>query len=76
MAAEACLSLLRHSAVVILAQQAASSTQGVKRQIQREGRIKLSSLSAATLSRLAEEYLRQHPELFAEAAASDTLCRT
>jgi hypothetical protein len=74
MAAEACLSLLRQSAVVILAQQAAQRT--VKREIQREGRIKLSSLSAATLSRLAEEYLRQHPELFAEAAASDTLCRT
>jgi hypothetical protein len=57
----------RQAVAVILAQRA------VKRQIQAQGRIKLYSLSAATLTRLANEHLRQHPELLAEAAASPNL---
>ena len=65
MAAEANLSLLRQSAIVILAQQAALRI--VKRRIQAQGRVKLSTLSAATLTRIANDYLREHPEL---------LCRT
>jgi hypothetical protein len=68
MAAEANLSLLRQSAVVILARQ--SAMRAVKRRIQREGRIKLSTLTAARIARLTIEYLDQHPELLAEAAAS------
>jgi hypothetical protein len=67
MAAEANLSLLRQSAIVILAQQAALRI--VKRRIQAQGRVKLSTLSAATLTRIANDYLREHPELLAEAAA-------
>jgi hypothetical protein len=66
MAAEANAILLRRSAVVILARQEAD--RQVKRRIRAEGRIKLYSLSAATLSRLADEHLRTHPELLAEAA--------
>jgi hypothetical protein len=71
MAAEANLSLLRQSAIVILAQQAALRI--VKRRIQAQGRVKLSTLSAATLTRIANDYLREHPELLAEAAASPIL---
>jgi integrase len=71
MAAEANLSLLRQHAAVILARQAA--LRAVKRQIQREGRVKLSTLSAATLARLGNEWLGQHPELIAEAAQSDII---
>ena len=67
MAAEANLSLLRQSAIVILAQQ--SALRIVKRRIQAQGRVKLSTLSAATLTRIADDYLREHPELIAEAAA-------
>jgi hypothetical protein len=67
MAAEANLSLLRQSAIVILAQQAALRI--VKRRIQAQGRVKLSTLSAAPLTRIANDYLRSHPELLAEAAA-------
>ena len=66
MAAEANLSLFRQHAAVILARQAAQRI--VKRLIQREGRVKLSTLSAATLTRLANEYVLAHPELLAEAA--------
>src|ERR1700722_17963621 len=68
MAAEANLSLLRQSAIVILAQQAALRI--VKRQIKAQGRVKLSTLSAATLTRIANDYLREHPALLADAAAS------
>jgi hypothetical protein len=71
MAAEANLSLLRQSAIVILAQQAAMRI--VKRQIKAQGRVKLSALSHATLTRLGNNYLREHPELIAEAAASPIL---
>jgi hypothetical protein len=39
--------------------------------IQREGRVRLSTLSAATIARLANEHLRAHPELISEAAQSD-----
>jgi hypothetical protein len=63
MAAEANLSLFRQHAAVILARQAAETA--VKRRIQREGRVKLSTIAHATLTRL--EWLRQHPELLAEA---------
>ena len=65
MAAEANLSLFRQHAAVILARQAAETA--VKRRIQREGRVKLSTIAHATLTRLANEWLRQHPELLAEA---------
>jgi hypothetical protein len=65
------LNARRQTAVVILAQQ--SAMRAVRRQIQREGRIKLWSLSHATLTRLGNEWLRQHPELIAEAAASPIL---
>ena len=58
---------------MILARQAAQTA--VKRRIKREGRIKLSTLTAAHIARLAIEYLEAHPELIAEAAASPT-CRT
>jgi hypothetical protein len=68
MAAEANPSLLRQHAAVILARQAAQ--KAVKRRIQKEGRIKLSTLSAATIARLGNEWLCHHPELIAEAAAS------
>jgi hypothetical protein len=67
MTAEANLSLLRQHAAVILAQQAALWI--VKRRIQAQGWVKLSTLSAATLTRIANDYLREHPELLAEAAA-------
>jgi hypothetical protein len=59
---------LRQSAIVILARQAA--LREVKRRIRSQGRAKLSTLSAATLTRLGNEYLLSHPELIAEAAAS------
>ena len=68
MAAEANLSLFRQHAAVILAQQAAQ--RAIKRQIKGEGRVKLSSLTAAHIARLAIEYLDQHPQLIAQAAAS------
>jgi hypothetical protein len=68
MAAEANLSLLHQHAAVILARQAAQ--KAVKRRIQKEGRIKLSTLSAATIARLGNEWLHDHPELLAEAAQS------
>jgi phage FluMu protein gp41 len=67
MAAEANFSLLRQSAIVILAQQ--SAMRAVRRRIQKEGRIK-GPLPLSTLSRLANEWLHDHPQLLAEAAAS------
>jgi hypothetical protein len=69
MAAEANLSLLHQHAAVILARLAAQRI--VRRQIQREGRVKLSTLSAATIARLSNEYVLAHPELIAEAAQSE-----
>jgi hypothetical protein len=66
MAAEANLSLLRqHAAAVILARQAAHRI--IVRKIRAEGRIKLGTLSHATLSRLAIELVEQCPGLVAEA---------
>ena len=61
----------RQAAAIVLAQQAAMRI--VKRQIKAQGRVKLSTLSAATLTRIANDYLREHPELIAEAAASPIL---
>jgi phage FluMu protein gp41 len=61
------LNALRQSAVVILAQQ--SAMRAVRRRIQKEGRIK-GPLPLSTLSRLANEWLHDHPQLLAEAAAS------
>jgi hypothetical protein len=66
MAAEANLSLLRQHAAV-------AAQKAVKRRIQREGRINLSTIAHATLTRLANEWLRQHPELLVEADASPIL---
>jgi hypothetical protein len=66
MAAEANVSLFRQHAAVILAQQ--SALKAVRQRIKKEGRIK-EPLPFSTLSRLANEWLRQHPELIAEAAA-------
>jgi hypothetical protein len=65
MAAEANLSLLRQHAAVTLARQ--SAMRAVKRQIQKEGRIKPGSLPLSTLTRLGNEWLREHPELYEEA---------
>ena len=67
MAAEANLSLFRQHAAVILARQAAHRI--IVRKIRAEGRIKLGTLSHATLSRLAIELVEQCPGLVAEAAA-------
>ncbi len=61
------LNALRQSAVVILAQQ--SAMRAVRRRIQKEGRIK-GPLPLSTLSRLANGWLHDHPQLLAEAAAS------
>jgi hypothetical protein len=57
-----------HAAAIVLARQ--SAQREVTRRIKREGRIKLSSLTAARIARLANEYLEAHPELIAEAAVS------
>ena len=67
MAAEANLSLLRQSAIVILARQAAQ--RAVKRRIRSQGRVKLSTLSLAHITRLANEYVLTHPELLIDAAS-------
>jgi hypothetical protein len=66
MAAEANPSLLRQSAIVILARQAAM--REVKRRLRKQG-LK-GSLPHSTLARLGIEWLYDHPELLAEAAAS------
>jgi hypothetical protein len=65
MAAEANPSLLRQLAAVILARQAA--IRQLKLRCQKQG-IK-GPLPFSALSRLANEWLDQHPELVAEAAA-------
>jgi hypothetical protein len=56
-------------AVHVLAKLAALRT--IKRQIQKEGRLRVSLISASKLSALANLYLKDHPELFREAAQSD-----
>jgi hypothetical protein len=66
MAAEANPSLLRQSAIVILARQAAM--REVKRRRQKQG-LK-GSLPQSIVARLGIEWLYDHPELPAEAAAS------
>jgi hypothetical protein len=58
----------QQSATVILARQAARNA--VKRQIKRQGRVKLSMVPYGEITRLAEAYLREHRELYAQAAAS------
>jgi hypothetical protein len=71
MMANAILSELnpRHqSATVTLAHQAARNA--VKRQLQREGRVKPSHLPYAEITRLADAYLASHWELYAQAALS------
>jgi hypothetical protein len=55
-------------AVTVLAKQAA--LKAVRRQLQREGRVKPSLLPASTLSILAKQYLGAHPELYVQAAQS------
>jgi hypothetical protein len=61
----------RQHAAVLLGTQAAETA--MKRRIQREGRIKLLTLPLSTITRLAREHLQAqaHPELYAEALASD-----
>jgi hypothetical protein len=66
MAAEANLILQRQHTAVILARQAA--LREVKRRRQKAG--PRQTLPYSVLSRLANEWLQAHPELFAEAAAS------
>jgi hypothetical protein len=59
----------QQSAIHVLAKQ--SARKAVKRRIQAEGRIKpWWIVTSAEISKLAGGYLRQHPELFAQAAAS------
>jgi hypothetical protein len=68
MAVEANTILQRQSAIVVVARQ--SAQRAVKRQIKAAGRVRLSTLSAATIARLGNEWLAAHPELLAEAALS------
>jgi hypothetical protein len=65
MAAEANLILQRQTAAVILARRAAM--REVKRRRQRLGL--RQTLPHSTLARLGNEWLADHPELYAEAAA-------
>ena len=58
----------QQSAAVILARQAARNA--VKRQIQRRGRVKLSMVPYGEITRLADAYLREHHELYAQSALS------
>ena len=55
-------------AVHVLAKQAA--LRAVKRQIQKEGRLRVSLILAGKLDAWAKLYLKAHPELFREALAS------
>ena len=55
-------------AVRILAKLAA--LRAVKRQIQAEGRVKVSLIPRGPLDALAKKYLKAHPELVQEAMAS------
>jgi hypothetical protein len=47
-----------------------SALKAIKRQIQREGRVRLSLIPAGKLGALATRYLEVHPELIQEAMAS------
>jgi hypothetical protein len=58
-------------AVHVLAKLAA--LRAIKRQIQKEGRLRVSLIPAAKLNALAGLYLQAHPELFHEAAQSDQI---
>lgn len=58
----------QQSAAIILAQQAARNA--VKRQLQRQGRVKLSMIPSGEITRLAEAYLAEHRELYLQAALS------
>jgi hypothetical protein len=63
------LNARRQFATITLTQLAARNA--VKRQIQREGRIKPWWLvSPAQIAQLADDYLAAHPELYVQAAAS------
>ncbi len=42
----------------------------VRRQKRRKGRVKVTLLRASTITRLAEDHLRAHPEFFQQAAQS------
>jgi hypothetical protein len=66
MAVEANPSLLRQHAAVILARQ--SALREVKRRRQKQGL--RETLAYSVLSRMANEWLADHPELYAEALAS------
>jgi hypothetical protein len=55
-------------AVRVLAKLAA--VRAVKRQIQKEGRVKVTLILRGMLDALAREYLKTHPELVQEALAS------
>src|SRR5215471_1904194 len=55
-------------AVHVLAKQ--SALRAVKRQIQKEGRLRVTLIPAGKLGALATQYLKAHPELFQEALAS------
>jgi hypothetical protein len=56
-------------AVHVLAKLAA--LRAIKKQLQREGRVRVSLVPAGKLNALATLYLKAHPELLAEAARSD-----
>jgi hypothetical protein len=63
------LNARRHFATITLAQLAARNA--VKRQIQREGRIKPWWLvTPAQIARQADDYLAAHPELYVQASLS------
>jgi HEPN domain-containing protein len=59
---------LAQAAAVILARQSAERL--VKKRIRAEGRVPLSTLSYATLTRMANELVEAHPEMIAEALGS------
>ena len=56
-------------ATAALAKLAAKNA--VRRKLKREGRAKVQLVSLSQISRLADIYLEEYPELFAEAAQSD-----
>ena len=47
-----------------------AALRAVQRQIQKEGRVKLTRIPAGRLGALATRYLEAHPELFQEVLAS------
>ncbi len=63
------LTLQQQIATTALAKLAARNA--VRRRLKREGRVKVQLVSLSQISRLADIYLEEHPELFAEAAQSD-----